>query len=58
MTLRKKQLALSNYPYYKHSFNYTLDSLQHLGATAAGDSFPRQAHPPEPFEKPFCHHTK
>lgn len=34
MPLRKKQLALSNYPYYKHSFNYTLDSLQHLGATA------------------------
>jgi len=34
MNLKKDQMALSNYPYYKHSFNYTLDSLQRLGAEA------------------------
>lgn len=34
MKLKKSQIALSNYPYYKYSLNYTLDSLQRLGAKA------------------------
>lgn len=32
--MKKSQLALSNFPYYKHSTQYTLDSLQRLGAGA------------------------
>ena len=34
MSLKKSQLALSNYPYFKHSFDYTFDSLERLGAEA------------------------
>ena len=34
MKLKKNQLAMSNFPYYKHSLKYTLDSLQRLGAEA------------------------
>ncbi|MEA5001876.1 MAG: sugar phosphate isomerase/epimerase family protein [Christensenella sp.] len=32
--MKKSQLALSNYPYYKHSTQYTLASMQKLGANA------------------------
>ena len=32
--MKKSQLALSNYPYYKHSWKYTLESLHKLGAEA------------------------
>lgn len=34
MKLKKEQLALSNFPYYKYSFQYALDSLQRLDADA------------------------
>ncbi|WP_368182559.1 sugar phosphate isomerase/epimerase family protein [Anaerotruncus rubiinfantis] len=34
MKLTKKQIALSNFPYYKYSLRYTLDSLQRIGADA------------------------
>ncbi|MDD3174012.1 MAG: sugar phosphate isomerase/epimerase, partial [Herbinix sp.] len=30
--LKQSQIAVSNYPYYKYSLDYTLDSLQRLGA--------------------------
>lgn len=30
--LSKKQLALSNFPYYKYSFRYAMDSLERMGA--------------------------
>ena len=32
--LKQSQIALSNFPYYKHSLTYTLDSLERLGAEA------------------------
>ena len=32
--LKKEQIALSNFPYFKYSLKYTLDSLQKLGAEA------------------------
>lgn len=34
MSITQKQIALSNFPYYKCSMTYTLDSLQRLGAEA------------------------
>lgn len=30
--LKKDQVALTNFPYYKHSLTYTLDSLERVGA--------------------------
>jgi protein FrlC len=32
MNLKRTQIALSNYPYFKYSLSYTLDSLAKLGA--------------------------
>lgn len=34
MSLTRKQVAMTNYPYFKYSLNYTLDSLERLGAEA------------------------
>lgn len=34
MALSRKQVAMTNYPYFKYSLDYTLDSLQRLGAEA------------------------
>lgn len=34
MSLKQSQIALSNYPYFRYSLRYTLDSLQRLGADA------------------------
>lgn len=34
MNLKRKQIALSNYPYFKHSLDFTLDSLERLGGNA------------------------
>lgn len=34
MSLTRKQVAMTNYPYFKYSLDYTLDSLERLGAEA------------------------
>ncbi|RHR20467.1 sugar phosphate isomerase/epimerase [Clostridium sp. AF19-22AC] len=34
MNLKKSQIALSNFPYYKHSLEYTLNALEKLGGGA------------------------